>query len=431
MGLGLALALGLGAVGVMPRARPTASAVRVLVDREEVFPAVLELIRSAEHEVLLSMYLLGGERARGGSPAGIGRAIVDALLERQRAGVRVRVISSRFVAVEEPRRPRAPDDVWFHPVFDDAVAEGLPILRPSLPKGGIDHTKYLIVDGRDAIFGGMNLADAVASNHDVMVWVSGPAAAELQAIFAASWEDARAAAGDAAPAAVADDPPILRVREEELEGAIQRRAQAGWSRCALDLRRTAPGVREIHPALLEDLADVSAGDSIRLSVLLLGEPGLTAALVAAHQRGAWVRVILDPNEAFYGVDCQGSLNAEAMVTLADAGIEVRHYAVVPGQEMHMKVYIRERAGGDRLFTVGSANWTRSDMFRNREVTGLFSACEGPAQALVELFEADWAERTRPTTAALLERYRDPEERRRLAKTCAERLGGEAWVRGRR
>ena len=417
------------AMACAPGPKPS-NAVKVLIDREMVFPAVLDLIASAEREVLFSMYLLGGAAATATAPAGIGRQIVDALLERQRAGVRVRVINTRFVDVEDRRGAVGPDDEWFHPVFDYAAQQGLAIVRPAPRQGAIDHTKYLIVDGREAIFGGMNLADSVASNHDVMVQVAGPAVGDLQRLFQRSWE---AAVAVAEPPGVAIAGPVLELTDPSGHAAaVQAKGDAGWpADCHIDVRATTPDTQEILPLVRDMLDSAQAGDSLRISLLLLSEQSLIDAVIAAHTRGVAIRVILDPNEAFYGVDCRGSLNARAVVALVDAGVDVRHYAVKVGQEMHMKVFVLERGSGERSFGVGSANWTGSDMHKNWEFFGLVSNCERPAAELVELFEADWRDRTREISGELLATYRDDARRDKLAKECGAKLKTEAWLRGKR
>ena len=50
-----------------------------------------------------------------------------------------------------------------------------------------DHNKMLSIDGMEAMIGGMNFADAIAGNHDLMLWIKGPAVAELDEIFNDNW----------------------------------------------------------------------------------------------------------------------------------------------------------------------------------------------------------------------------------------------------
>ena len=61
-----------------------ADSVRLLRDGAEAFPAMLEAISRAEREVLLEMYWIGADSC--------GERFRDALLERARAGVKVKVI---------------------------------------------------------------------------------------------------------------------------------------------------------------------------------------------------------------------------------------------------------------------------------------------------------------------------------------------------
>lgn len=408
-------------------------AVEVLVDHAQVLPAALEMVRSAREEVLFSMYLLGGVDAAPGDPAGFGREMVDALLERQRAGVRVRVLNTRFRPVADPRAPESvvPGDLWFHPVFDEAERAGLPILAPAHAKGAIDHTKYLVVDGTEAMFGGMNFGDAVASNHDVMVRVSGPVAAELQALFAEQWAAAVERTKGKGPKTPVEGPPTEAPDVAARLADRAARALDGVDGCAIRLLTTSPKTQAIRPAMLDLLAGLGAGDTLSVSMLLLSEKKLVDGLIAAHARGARVRAMLDPNTALYGVDCEASTNARAVARLSEAGVPVRWYAVAPGQEMHMKVLLLERADGSTVFGVGSANWTGSDMVENWEVYGLFSGCPDPAARIAALLHDDWERYAREVSEDELADFRDADALAKRSRACSERLRKVSWLRGRR
>jgi phosphatidylserine/phosphatidylglycerophosphate/cardiolipin synthase-like enzyme len=403
-------------------------AVKVLVDREQVFPAVLGAIRSAKTEVLLSMYLLGGIEASPGAYDGIGQEIVDALVARQEAGVRVRVLNTRFLEIPDPRSAseRGPDDPWFHPVFDYAVRQGLPILQPAPGKGGIDHTKYLVVDGREAIFGGMNLGDAVGSNHDVMVYVAGPAARQLQEGFASGWKDAVLRHGE--PQNPVRGDLVTPVKSDVLFEARAARIRAGWGNCQIAMRQGTPKAHDILPLLLTTLSSAQAQDDLFVSMLMLSEQKLVDAIVAAHQRGVRTRVMLDTSTAFYGANCRGSSNAATVAKLSDAGIPVRYYKTAKGQEMHMKVFVLTRRSGERIFGVGSSNWTASDMFHNNEIYGVLSDCPGPAAELTAILERDWQQRSREVTSDELKLYRSPKERQKLNRACSVQMGKRSWAK---
>ncbi len=406
------------------------SSVEILIDHEEVFPEVLKMIRGAEQEILFSMFILGGVEAPPGDPRGIGREIVDALIERMEAGVRVRVLNTAFKPRRDPRpRDQVPeDDPWLHPVFDYARKRGLPILRPA-PKGGIDHTKYLVVDGREVLFGGMNLGDSVLSNHDMMVRSAGFAAREVQAVFVEAWTAAAARAEEKGRTNPAHGEPIaLPVDDAQLIEARFARRQAGAQRCQIDIKITSPDRKDIRTSLLDVLATAKKGDRFKLALLLLSEDTLLDALVAAHERGVDVRVMLDPTESIFGVDCQASMNAKGIARLSDAGIPARFYDVRKGQELHLKVWVLERSSGEMLFGSGSANWTVSDMYRNWELYGIFRRCSGSAARIAEMLDTDWAEHSREIEPERIEAFRDPAHRKKLAKQCNKKLQTESWLK---
>ncbi len=409
--------------------RPTASAVEVLVDAEHVFPAVLALVRSAHEEVLVSVYMLGGSEEAAGSPNGIGRELVDALAERQAAGVRVRVLSTRFTPAADKRVAGtfAPEDVWLHPVYDYAVSKGLPILRPAATAGSIDHTKYLVVDGREAIFGGMNLADAVASNHDLMVRVAGPVVADLEVAFAASWSGAVRAHGPD-PRAATDAPLVAGAGWFAREVAVREAVARGADRCDLALFVNTPHEHPVEPALLEVLAALGPGDRLQVAMLLLTADTLVDAVIAAHERGAAVSVTVDPERALYGVDCGAADNAPAVAKLLKAGVPTRFYAVAPGQELHMKVFVATH-GGERVWGVGSANWAGSDMAKNSELYGLFRGCPDTAAQVSALLESDFETHAAAPSAEDASCFANKRCRARLRKSCGTRLW-TSWLQGR-
>jgi mitochondrial cardiolipin hydrolase len=95
-----------------------------------------------------------------------------------------------------------------------------------------------------------------------------------------------------------------------------------------------------------------AHGSVDVCVFTISDDRISRALVAAHRRGALVRVITDDEKSFD----RGSDVAE----LARSGIEVRldnseHY-------MHHKFALFDR----RLLLTGSYNWTRSAAEHNQE-----------------------------------------------------------------
>lgn len=163
--------------------------VRLLRDGAEAFPAMLSAIANAKREIILEMYWVGADP--------VGTRFREALVERARAGVTVRVIYD------------AVGSLSLTPSFwDPLVAAGgefrdyhpLSPLRPSFDLARIEqrnHRKILVVDGGRGFTGGLNLArpwlpieDGGEGWRDDMVEVIGHAAEELRTLFYKTWRRA-------------------------------------------------------------------------------------------------------------------------------------------------------------------------------------------------------------------------------------------------
>jgi cardiolipin synthase A/B len=159
--------------------------VDVLRNGDEVFPAMLEAIRSAQQTVDLLAFQLGtGE---------IVEEFADALCERARAGVRVRVlldaVGSRWLARApvDAMRDAGVDLEYFRPVQSWRVWE----------HDNRTHRKVLVVDGAVGFAGGVNTSkewtgDAQDPDHwrDTHLRIQGPAVDGLVAAFSTDWADA-------------------------------------------------------------------------------------------------------------------------------------------------------------------------------------------------------------------------------------------------
>jgi cardiolipin synthase len=160
--------------------------VRLLRDGQQAFPAMLDAIARAQREVLLEMYWVGTDS--------VGERFRDAMAERARAGVRVRVI---YDAVGSMGLVPA----WWLPLSQAGgqVAEYHSISpfdrRFRLDRVELrDHRKMLVVDGMDGFIGGMNLAlpwlsvaDGGAGWRDDMIHARGEISEELRSLFYRTW----------------------------------------------------------------------------------------------------------------------------------------------------------------------------------------------------------------------------------------------------
>ncbi|MBS0433099.1 MAG: cardiolipin synthase B [Proteobacteria bacterium] len=169
------------------------NAVELLIDAQAHFDAWLAAIRGAQRYVLLANYIIRSDE--------IGKAFLDALRERARAGVKV-CVSRDWLgcfgqcneAFWQPLREAGGETRVWNP-FD-----------PLSPLAWInrDHRKLLSVDGQLAFVSGVCLsakwlgdaARGVPPWRDTGVALRGPAVAEIESAFAETWS----ALGDPLPA---------------------------------------------------------------------------------------------------------------------------------------------------------------------------------------------------------------------------------------
>lgn len=164
--------------------RTTASTVRLLVDGAAKYDALLADVAAATTHVHLEYYIYQPDRT--------GTALRDALVERARAGVRVRLLLDAVGAKNAPRRFFKPlldaggELAWFHRLRFGRVWQ-----RPWLNMR--THRKIVVVDGRIAYTGGMNITDAQderlgdAAYRDLHLRIEGAAVRVLQLVFAEDW----------------------------------------------------------------------------------------------------------------------------------------------------------------------------------------------------------------------------------------------------
>jgi len=159
------------------------NAVKLLLDAAENFPAWLAAIRSAERTVFFESYIISDDE--------VGKAFVDALIERARAGVYVCVVydwlgttGMRLLAAE--MRAAGVHVRVFNP----------PRLDSPLGWFTRDHRKTITVDGRIGFVSGL-CASARWLGHperelepwrDTGIEVVGPAVANLERAFAQVWD---------------------------------------------------------------------------------------------------------------------------------------------------------------------------------------------------------------------------------------------------
>ena len=148
---------------------------------QPISPAVSQLIRGAQHEVILiSPYFIPGER---------GVVVLCALARR---GVRVRILTNSLASTDVPvvhagyarYRPRLlACGVKLYEMRPNAMRSGS--ARPGLSSGASLHAKAVVVDGKSVLIGSMNLDPrSRQSNTEIAVQIeSAVLAGQLHALF--------------------------------------------------------------------------------------------------------------------------------------------------------------------------------------------------------------------------------------------------------
>lgn len=172
---------------------------RVLVDGPETFKAMFEAIDAAQHHIHVETFILDDDE--------IGRELSDRLIARSKAGVEVRVIYDAFGSrnvTDELVKKLTDVGVQLYKYHPINPAEDHRIWRSN----NRDHRKILIVDGRVAFTGGINISEVYAESslsisksnksqkdvvdrgwRDTHVRLAGPVVHQFQNLFVNVWKE--------------------------------------------------------------------------------------------------------------------------------------------------------------------------------------------------------------------------------------------------
>jgi len=131
--------------------------------------------------------------------------------------------------------------------------------------------------------------------------------------------------------------------------------------------------------LLEALA--GARRSLNIRMFLFTDPTLLNAVIAAKQRGVFVRVMLNPARR-----SGESENEESRKTLLDAGVEVRDSSPKFALTHQKSMVIDNEAG-----YVESLNWETRDITETRDYA-VVTRHAIEVEEMVKCFDADWEQR---------------------------------------
>ena len=347
-------ALALATTGIRPT---TARDVRLLVDGGATYPALLEDIAAARDHVHLEYYIYEPDRS--------GQALRDALVERARAGVRVRLLVDAMGSKKAGRRFFAPlvaaggEVAYFHP--------SRPWLLWKRPWVNLrTHRKIVVVDGRVGFVGGINVTDEQDERlrpdayRDVHLRLEGEAVRSLQAVFVEDWAYAtgqRDFVGDVARATPAAAPGPIRAQ------VLVSGPDSSWE--------------TIHRVHVGAIHAASRRVWLATPYFVPGEAAMMA-LTSAALSGLDVRLLVPKmSDSRLVTWCVRSYYDELLA----AGVKVYEYGP---RMLHTKMLLVD----DGIAIVGSANFDHRSFRLNFEVSVLFDDA-GVCERMHALIESEF------------------------------------------
>jgi cardiolipin synthase len=319
----------------------------------DALEAMLEMIAAARKTVHFENYIIHDDRT--------GKRFAAAWAERAAAGVRVRVLYDAFGCRSTGNGfwralRRASVDVRpFRPIWTSGPIEAF----------SRDHRKLLVVDGEQAMVGGLCIGDEWAGDpmygqqpwRDTMVVVCGPAVAALEGTFARMW----ARTGSPLPEDERHPPPD----------------ECGPS--AVRVVEGVPGQSRIYRAV--ELLAATVNERLWITdAYLVAPPALYAGLVDAAHGGVDVRLLLPGTS---DIPIVRGLTRSGYRALLHAGARIFEYR---GPMLHAKTIVADHDWA----RVGSSNLNVSSLLGNYELD-LVAEQDGLTATLATQFLHDMAQ----------------------------------------
>lgn len=359
--------------------------VEVLLNGDQIFPAMLKAIREAQHTITFETYIYWS--------GSIGREFTEALAERARAGVKVHVlldwIGSMKISNAEMEQMRSAG-VELHRYHK-------PVWWKLARLNNRTHRKLLVVDGRIGFTGGVGIADKWRGHgqdedhwRDTHFRVEGPAVGQMQAVFNDNWTKATGT--------VLDGDAYFPALKHEGESAAQMFSSS-----------ITGGSESMH--LMYLLAITAARHTIHLSNAYFVPDDLAVrALVAAAKRGVDVRIIT-PGKIIDS-DVVRAASRERWGELLAAGIRIAEYQPTM---YHVKALVVDSL----LVSVGSTNFDSRSFSLNDEANlNVLDPVFAKQQEAV--FEGDWR-RAKPVS---LQQWENRPLHEKAAGKLADLIGAQ-------
>jgi cardiolipin synthase len=345
----------------------------ILENGPNTYEAMFSAIANARDSINMETYILEDDE--------VGKKLADALIAKQAQGVQVNLIHDAVGTLGTPKEyfQRLSDAginvLTFNPVNPLAAKSGWTVNQR-------DHRKLLVVDGRSAVMGGINISSVYSSSvgggsgggmsggsrggakeslpwRDTDLLIEGPVVAPLQKLFMETWQAQKGAA-----LAQRDYFPKLLEKGKEVVRAIGSAPDEPFSQIYVTL--------------------ISAINSAESEILLTNayfvpDPQLMSALIGAVARGVDVKLIVPSTTDSSLVFHAGRSHYEPLLR---AGVKLyeRREAL-----LHAKTAVIDGVWA----TVGSTNLDWRSFLHNQELTAVILGADFGAK-MRAAFERDLA-----------------------------------------
>jgi cardiolipin synthase len=337
----------------------------LLVDGGATYDALIAAIGGARHHVHLEYYIYAADRS--------GAALRDALVERARAGVQVRLLLDAVGSAETPRAFFAPllaaggELAWFHPMRFGRIWK-----RPWLNLRS--HRKIVVVDSAVAFTGGINITDDEDERlrpdayRDLHLRLEGDVVRALQLVFVEDWgyvTGTRDFIGDVARTLPPSQPGPIAAQ------VLTSGPDSSWE-----------AIHRLHVGAIH-----AARQRVWLATpyFVPGEAAMMA-LTSAALAGLDVRLLVPRSSDSKMVTFAARSYFDELIA---AGVKVYEYGP---RLLHTKALLVD----EELAIIGSANFDSRSFRLNFEVSMLFRD-GGVAAALAQLIEGEFAHAPRVRT----------------------------------
>jgi len=342
--------------------------VTLLQDGPATYAAMFAAIRKARDHINLESYIIDDDD--------IGRQFADLLLEQQARGVQVNVIYDSVGGFNTPK-------AFFERLTEGGIAvlEFNPV-NPLTAKApwlinNRDHRKLLVVDGKTAFIGGINISNVYSSGsivrrsgnvprqaagnklgwRDTDLQIEGPVVGELQKLFMETWQKQHGK-----PLAPKKYFPALKVEGNDIVRAIGSTPDDPYSL--------------IYLTLLSAIGN--AERQVQLTIAyFVPDPQLMKSLIDAAARGVDVQLIL-PSHSDSGVVFHAGRSHYS--TLFKAGVKIYERR---GAVLHSKTALIDGVWS----CVGSTNLDWRSFLDNDEINAVILGRDF-AQQMQTMFTKD-------------------------------------------